>query len=86
MNWPWFMVRFKKPPAKSLLERPHVRRTVISQDSVTPRLAFPRQIGHLARDQDLARCDESVAGQAPLSKVVRAVEDESHTHRFRRID
>mgnify|MGYP000362591187 CR=1 FL=1 len=45
------MVRFKKPPAKTFLERPHAHQTVISRHSVTPWLAFPRQIGHLARDQ-----------------------------------
>jgi hypothetical protein len=45
------MVRFKKPLEKNFLGRPHGRHAVISRNSVTLWLAFPRQIGHLARDQ-----------------------------------
>ena len=35
MNRPRFMVRFKKPPVKSCLERPHACQTVIFRNSVT---------------------------------------------------
>jgi hypothetical protein len=45
------MVRFKRLPVKSFLERPHARQTVISRSSVTPWLAFLYQDGHLPRDQ-----------------------------------
>ena len=52
MTRPRFMVRFKKPPVKSFLEPHHARQTVISRNSVTPRVAFAHQDGHLAREFD----------------------------------
>ena len=51
MNGLQVMVRFKKPCSKSFLERYRARQSVNSGDSVTSRLAFPGQIGHLARDR-----------------------------------
>lgn len=63
------MGRFKKSPLKCFWEPCRARQTVIFANSATPRLAFPAQVGHLARDLAArGRLSAGLSAKGPASR------------------